>query len=107
MKTGIELIAEERIRQVEKEGWTADHDVQHADQSIAIAASIYAMPEERRRMRRVPSVLTERGFINLPLNWPWDAMWYKPTPHDRIRELVKAGALIAAEIDRLQFTPTP
>ncbi|MEM5768085.1 MAG: hypothetical protein AAGU23_06610 [Bacillota bacterium] len=26
----------------------------------------------------------------------------KPTPDDRIRELKKAGALIAAEIDRLQ-----
>lgn len=34
--------------------------------------------------------------------WPWDKSWWKPTPDDRIRELIKAGALIAAEIDRLQ-----
>ena len=34
--------------------------------------------------------------------WPWNLIWWKPTPNDRIRELVKAGALIAAEIDRLQ-----
>jgi hypothetical protein len=34
--------------------------------------------------------------------WPWDDEWYKPTPKDPIRQLVKAGALIAAEIDRFQ-----
>jgi hypothetical protein len=34
--------------------------------------------------------------------WPWDREWWKPTPNNRIRELAKAGALIAAEIDRLQ-----
>ena len=35
--------------------------------------------------------------------WPWEANWWKPTPEDRIKELAKAGALIAAEIDRLSF----
>ena len=34
--------------------------------------------------------------------WPWKEAWWKPTPEDRIRELVKAGALIVAEIDRLR-----
>lgn len=34
--------------------------------------------------------------------WPFSQEWWKPTPDDRIRELAKAGALIAAEIDRLQ-----
>lgn len=37
-----------------------------------------------------------------PAGWPWHPKWWKPTPDDRIRELAKAGALIAAEIDRLQ-----
>lgn len=32
---------------------------------------------------------------------PWDNEWWKPSPDDRKRELVKAGALIAAAIDRL------
>jgi hypothetical protein len=32
--------------------------------------------------------------------WPWSFEWWKPK--DRIRNLVRAGALIAAEIDRLQ-----
>jgi hypothetical protein len=41
-----------------------------------------------------------RGYLRF---WPWTQRTFKPTPHDRIRELVKAGALIAAEIDRLEL----
>ncbi|OJV17788.1 MAG: hypothetical protein BGO30_07535 [Bacteroidetes bacterium 41-46] len=90
MKTGIELIAEERQRQIEAEGWTAEHDKEeHAMGELALAASCYAMIPELR-----PSELP-------PSHWPWCGSW-KPTPSDRIRELQKAGALIAAEIDRLQ-----
>ena len=37
-----------------------------------------------------------------PYLWPWRPSWWKPTPDDRVRELVKTGALIAAEIDRLR-----
>jgi hypothetical protein len=36
-----------------------------------------------------------------PPGWPWGTSWFKPSGDD-IRDLVKAGALIAAEIDRLQ-----
>lgn len=87
MKTGIELIAEERQRQIEKEGWTHEHDDDHNDQSLLGAAVCYA---ERTLM----------GEGRTTYNWPWDEKWFKPT--DDIRNLVKAGALIAAEIDRLQ-----
>lgn len=41
------------------------------------------------------------GWDGSPREWPWDASWWKPSP-DPIANLVKAGALIAAEIDRLQ-----
>jgi hypothetical protein len=34
--------------------------------------------------------------------WPFYCVQFKPSPDNRIRELEKAGALIAAEIDRLQ-----
>ena len=97
MKTGIELIAEERQRQIEIEGWTKEHDAQHKDCELVKAAICYADPnvyyhQENRIMRhKIPNKF-----------WPrqWDIHWFKPT--DRIRDLVKAGALIAAEIDRLQ-----
>lgn len=91
--TGVELIAKERARQQatqpEGEGWAQDRDDywNDADQ-LACAAAVYAMPERLRAKRK-------RGL------WKWASAWYKPCPHDRIRELEKAGALIAAEIDRL------
>ena len=96
MKTGIELIAEERQRQIEKYGWTKEHDAQHADNELAVAAASYAMPEGARTFMR-----TQDGNY-LPIFWPFKAKWWKPCPHDRVRELVKAGALIAAEIDKIQ-----
>jgi hypothetical protein len=85
----VEMIAEERRRQVEAEGWSPEHDAQHVRGELARAAAVYAIPPDRRD----PSIWS---YL-----WPgWD---YKPSPQDRIRELVKAGALIAAEIDRLQL----
>lgn len=95
MKTGIELIAEERHRQIEKEDWTPEHDDQHNTSDLALAAAAYASAELYRRT-------TPEGYDNMPHIWPFERKWWKPTPDDRIRELQKAGALIAAEIDRLQ-----
>lgn len=83
MPTGIELIAAERKRQVEAEGWTLEHDDNHKTGELSDAAACYALGKRTAA-------------------WPWSIDWWKPTPDDRVRELVKAGALIAAEIDRLQ-----
>lgn len=79
--TGVAQIAQERRRQVEAEGFTAEHDDQWIDNELVEAALCYA---------------TETPY------WPkkWDSAWFKPTT--RINNLVKAAALIAAEIDRLQ-----
>lgn len=95
MKTGIELIAEERQRQIEKEGWTPEHDDQHNTGDLALAASAYAFAELYRQT-------TSEGYDTTPHIWPFGRERWKPTPNDRIRELQKSGALIAAEIDRLQ-----
>ncbi len=97
MKTGAELISDERKRQIEVEGWTKEHDVEHIDGSLAFAAVCYAIPSAYRNYSYCP--LRKE---NLPDLWPWDKEWWKPTPENRIKELVKAGALIAAEIDRIQ-----
>lgn len=90
------MIAAERARQVSKEGWTTEHDDGHHPGELALAAACYAIPEGRR----VPIGMKVPG--NPPALWPWEIDWWKPTPNDRIRELVKAGALIAAEIELLQ-----
>lgn len=91
-KTGVELIAMERDRQVTGEGWTPQHDDQHAHGELAMAAAVYALPRVLRAPYPAPGI---------PDLWPFVDGW-KPTSNDRVRELVKAGALIAAEIDRLQ-----
>src|SRR5690606_3880932 len=98
MKTAIELIADERRRQIEVEGWTLDHDDKHTDGSIADAAGCYALSEDQREKYQSFSVTYNRWY---PRWWPktWDVEWWKPSPDDRIRELVKAGALIIAEIE--------
>jgi hypothetical protein len=91
--TGAELIAAERQRQIEVEGWDADHDSGHAEE-LALAGAAYAISEYAGRRTAPPSF------------WPWGLVYWKPTPDDRRRELVKAGALIAAAIDSLEAEKT-
>lgn len=99
--SGVDLIAAERRRQIETEGWSNGHDDRHMDEELARAAAVYACPD--RIGGPEPWPLRQRIFHML---WPFDLSWYKPTPKDRIRELTKAGALCAAEIDRLQRLQT-
>lgn len=99
--TGVDLIAAERRRQIDGEGWTPEHDDMHIKGELARAAASYARPRHRSWLDEV------EGVKRLPADWPWEPEWYKPTPHDRVGELVKAGALIAAEIDRLNRAAAP
>lgn len=89
MKTGIELIAIERKEQIEKHNWTLEHDKNYENNELLFAAEIYLM---------APFMPKESIFKA----WPWAIEWLKLSPENRIKELAKSGALIAAEIDRLQ-----
>lgn len=97
-KSGIELIQNERIRQTDVEGWTPEHDASHVNGELALVAAYYAMSEKQR----LDEISTNSFVYDAPTGFPWSNEWWKPTPENRIKELVKAGALIAAEIDRLQ-----
>jgi len=98
---GIELIAAERQRQIDKEGFNAKHDADkfHQNGELAWAACYYAMPENLEitgqyyRLVILPQSL-------YPGNWL--SKWMKRGDKDRKRQLVVAGALVAAEIDRQQ-----
>lgn len=83
----LDVIAE-RQRQQSVEGWMPEHDDEHCNGELAMAAVCY---------------INETGTVNRnggkPWGWPWDASWWKPKT--RRRNLVKAGALILAEIERL------
>jgi hypothetical protein len=85
----MEDILSERDRQITAEGWTPAHDDKHTNQEMAMAAAAYAS-------------LYKGGSDTRALTlWPieWDLKWWKPTTQRR--NLVKAGALILAEIERL------
>lgn len=91
-------VLNERRRQVASEGWTPEHDDEHDDGELAAAAACYAaeFPVFREYEMAVGDGNVEEGFTNA---WPWAENWFKRT--DRRRDLVKAGALILAEIERL------
>lgn len=119
---GIQRIVAERKRQIEDEGWDAAHDAEHTKSEIVHAAICYAA------MSALPykDVFHENRAhgINIYRDpWPWDNEWDKRHQHrfgdneiypdvtallehqrigGRIRCLEIAGALIAAEIDRIQ-----
>ena len=88
---GIDLVKNERMRQITEEGYSCTHDDQEIAHQLSNAAIVYATPAPLRH--------------EIMHKWPWDIKHFKPdstaTIDGRIRELTKAGALICAEIDRL------
>jgi len=91
-----DVIAERR-RQIEAEGWSAEHDDEHTDGAMALAAGMYAVNSAS------PTFLDfDDGFgpdERYPIGWPWHRQWWKPK--NPRRDLVRAAALIIAEIERL------
>jgi hypothetical protein len=83
--SALEDIAAERSRQINAEGWTPEHDDEHIDGELATAAACYAL-----------STTWLENFARK--YWPWDMDWFKPK--NPRRDLVRAAALIVAEIER-------
>jgi hypothetical protein len=96
MSIGVSMISAERKRQIESEGWAPEHDDKHIYGELATAGASYAMLAGRQECFRVYCI--PHGVES---TWPFDQSWWKPSA-DPIRNLVKAGAMIAAEIDRLK-----
>lgn len=84
-----EDVLAERSRQVNTEGWAPVRDDGYTEGELALAAACYA--GQARIRYPTPG--------EPPPMWPWASTWWKPTDHRR--NLVKAGALILAEIERL------
>jgi hypothetical protein len=94
----LEEIAAERRRQIEVEGYDARHDDQpHVAKRLchAAAAYIFGRTKFETYLTR-PGEPTERVVTRL---WPWADDTFKPGDHRR--NLIKAGALILAEIERM------
>lgn len=89
-RTGVQLIADERQRQVDVEGYGPESDRGRAGALMA-AATCYTY-----------QALAPGAFVyRIPEGWPWAAEFWKPADSAE-RNLVKAGALIAAAIDSLK-----
>lgn len=85
----------ERQRQIEVEGWTPEHDDEHVNDEIAAMAAFYAMPPGAREWSAEDTGYGDTfGEAIIPEGWA-------AKEGDRRRELIKAGALILAEIERL------
>ncbi|MGD8185463.1 hypothetical protein ACP9M8_16345 [Pseudomonas aeruginosa] len=90
----------ERRRQIEAEGWTPQHDDEHADGQMAQAAGCYAL-----HAGGIGTDWPDGRQNGSALFWPWDKDWWKPTTPRR--DLVKACALALTEIERLDRAGAP
>lgn len=101
-------VVAERQRQIETEGWTEAHDDHHDDRSMALAAACYTQQYVGRAWLIDSFSDGARRYQSdqMPRDWPdsWSEKWWKPkTPR---RDLVRAAALLIAEIERLdRMTP--
>lgn len=90
MKTGIELIAAERQEQIEKHGRTIESDVLQNPSGQLVIGAIALI----RRVNRA-------FWKDMPARWD-DVICKKMAKKSYKERLIIAGALIAAEIDRIQ-----
>ncbi len=91
-------VMNERDRQQDEEGWTPAHDDQHVNGEMARAAAAYALGADRVTMKATDPFNPVREISTYI--WPWDRKWWKPRGGAR-RMLVKAAALMIAEIERM------
>lgn len=81
----------ERQRQMDAEGWTDEHDDAHGVGELSAAGMCYA--------GHACLTLRGKGGATVPSPWPWADEWWKPK--NPRRDLVRAAALLIAEIERL------
>lgn len=84
IKKVLTMIQIEREKQIARHGYSKEHDKIWVDGELAQAAAVYAMPANKRRVA----------------DWPFDMKFYRPEL-SRVDELIKAAALIVAEIERV------
>lgn len=89
-------VGAERRRQIEVEGWSAEHDDEHGNGELARAGAAYALEYASLTYTETPSARLQQAA---QIAWPWSRIWWKPNNVRRV--LVKAAALIIAEIERI------
>ena len=100
--SAIDDVAAERKRQIEVEGWDAAHDKTHDNGDLATAGACYALVNSNYvtyiDLLGVDVAIQVKRLVDTI--WPWGRQWWKPK-RDRRRNLVRAAALIVAEIEKM------
>lgn len=97
--SGVFDIAAERERQVRGEYFSAHHDDGLRPGVLTDAAGCYTAIAAVQLQMPASALVTPPAYP--PSDWPLAHAWWKPSS-DPLRNLAKAGALIAAEMDRLR-----
>lgn len=97
-------VAAERKRQIADECWTPGHDDEHGNGEMAKAAACYCLTSRSPKQLQV-SLKGPHQPLPIKAMWPWRMLWFKPK--NPRRDLVRAGALILAEIERLDRALPP
>lgn len=93
---GANIIAKERLRQIEKFDWSPAHDDQYVNGELLIYSQYWmSMPELVEARQHTKEVLQSLGLAG------WEDEWFKYDERTPVERLARAGALIAAEIDRV------
>lgn len=95
MSKATDDVLAERQRQIEAEGWTVEHDDKHDAGELAAAGAAYAL----NAADQLHPYSQGDGGNEVPMCWMWDKQWWKPK--NPRRDLVRAAALLIAEIERL------
>lgn len=93
MKSGVELISEEREKQISKHGFTGEHH--------------FNKPEwyEKGQLIEAANTLSMKEIKSCLVPFNWDIVWFSDLCNRPYKErLVISGALIASEIDRLNYS---
>ena len=95
----LNAIAFERQRQIEGEGFDEERDDRlHTPGDLCAAGGCYA--------QQAAGTMNDQHIVHPsrtpPIFWPWDADWWKPK--DAETDLVRAAALIVAELERIART---
>ncbi len=102
MASAARDVLAERNRQIKAEGWTPEHDDAHKNGSLSRAGGFYALNAGAAMWYGT----TDTTICDAaPDGWPWAPEWWKPS--EARRDLVKAAALILAEIERLDRIQPP
>ena len=96
-------VMNERDRQCNEEGFLPTHDDKYVKGELPLAAACYVFQAgivtNLVSEGRIKNNAEDYGTTKTPELWPWDSVWWKPTSPRK--DLVRAAALIIAEIERL------